>query len=123
MAILIVDDAVTSRMLTRRFLTELGFENLHEARNGLEALNLLETLAPPDLLLLDWNMPEMDGLELLRALRANPHMPNIKVLMMTTETETAKILEALQAGADEYIMKPFSQDMLADKLNILGLGA
>ncbi|PIQ24477.1 response regulator [bacterium (Candidatus Blackallbacteria) CG17_big_fil_post_rev_8_21_14_2_50_48_46] len=123
MAVMIVDDAVTARMMTKAFLQDLGFGEIHAAEHGVEALELIEELDALELVVVDWNMPYMTGVEFIRELRARPEFGETKVLMMTTETGMEKIIEALTAGADEYMMKPFTKDMLADKLQIMGVEA
>lgn len=118
---LIVDDSKTIRMIIRRVLTELGFE-VCEAGNGVEALKVLETeKTKVSLVLADWNMPEMNGLELVKSLRKNPDFAAVKILMVTTETEIGQMTSALEAGANEYVMKPFTKDVLVEKLEIVGI--
>ena len=117
---IIVDDSRAMRMMLRRTLTELGYQ-VSEAATGTEALTLLASRPePPALLLVDWNMPEMNGLDLVKRVRGNPVYAPTRVMMVTTETEMEQIADALGAGADEYVMKPFTKDILADKLQILG---
>jgi two-component system chemotaxis response regulator CheY len=104
-----------------RTLKHLGFE-VSEAANGEIALASLQQLAsPPELALVDWNMPVMDGLALVQQIRANADWASMRVMMVTTETEVSRMADALAAGADEYMMKPFSEDALRDKLLMLGL--
>jgi two-component system chemotaxis response regulator CheY len=105
-----------------RFLKELRFETL-EAGNGREALERLQQTGAADLALVDWNMPEMNGLEFVRAVRAEASYNGMLLLMITTETEIQNVSAALEAGANEYIMKPFSKDMIAEKISILGIPA
>jgi two-component system chemotaxis response regulator CheY len=120
---LVVDDSRTIRTIIRRILVELGYE-VCEAANGIEALNVLETeKTAVSLVLADWNMPEMNGLELVKRLRQNPEFDSMKVLMVTTETEIAQMASALQAGANEYVMKPFTKDILVEKLELVGIPA
>lgn len=122
---LIVDDAITARAMVANFLKGFGYGEIHTAANGYEALALAEELGEAlgevDLVVVDRNMPMMNGLELIRALRAGVIPDQTRILMMTTETGMDKILEALSAGANEYVMKPFTKEMLADKLVILGV--
>ena len=118
---LIIDDAITVRMMTKAFLKELGFEEIHIAENGVEALDLLEKLGYVDLVLVDWNMPLMNGLEFIKVVRKTQDYSNLKIMMMTTENGMDKIIEAMDAGVNEYMMKPFSKEVLADKLQILGI--
>jgi two-component system chemotaxis response regulator CheY len=118
---LVVDDSKTIRMIIRRILTELGYE-VCEAVNGIEALKVLETeKATIKFVLADWNMPEMNGLELVRQLRQNPEFASMKVVMVTTETEMGQMVSALEAGANEYVMKPFTKDILTEKLELVGI--
>ncbi len=97
----------------------LGFEVL-QAADGVEAIATLDSALPPvGLVLSDWNMPEMDGLKFVKALRADPKFANVVVLMVTTETHMEQMLTALSAGANEYIMKPFTAEMVEEKLRML----
>jgi two-component system chemotaxis response regulator CheY len=116
---LVVDDSRVIRRVASSILTELGFK-VAEAEHGLEAVHFCERQIP-DFILLDWNMPEMDGLNCLHTLRAMKLAPKPTVIMCTTENSLAKITEALESGADEYIMKPYDRDLLAGKLEQLGL--
>ena len=118
-SLLIVDDSPIVRRKAREFMTSLGF-TCREVENGQQALDAC-AVALPDALLLDWNMPVMDGISCLRALRALEMPKRPVVVMCTTENQIAKIQEALAAGADEYIMKPFDGDVLLDKLSQLEL--
>lgn len=116
---LVVDDSRVIRKVARRILEELGFETA-EAADGLEAMAWCRT-AMPQAILLDWNMPVMDGLEFLRQLRKEPDGDQPVVVFCTVENDLAHITEALEAGADEYIMKPFDGDIIAAKLDLAGL--
>ncbi len=120
MKALVVDDSKAMRMIIGRTLQELQFEVV-EAVDGVKALELLEKEGGPDLILVDWNMPEMDGLEFVRALRGNPKWSSVPVVMVTSETELERVSKALEAGADEYVMKPFTREVLQEKLQLLGL--
>ena len=117
--ILIVDDSKVIRKVAQRILQALGFVT-REAENGLEALNACRAMMP-DAILLDWNMPVMDGITFLEALRQLDGGVKPKVVFCTTENEVAQIARALQSGADEYIMKPFDKQILASKLEEVGL--
>jgi two-component system chemotaxis response regulator CheY len=118
---LVVDDSRTIRTIIRRILIGLGYEVL-EAGDGVQALEVLEPEKDSvKLVLADWNMPEMNGLELLKRLRQDPELASLKVMMVTTETEMSQMASALAAGANEYIMKPFTKDILLEKLELMGL--
>ncbi len=119
---LVVDDSRAIRMIVCRTLRELGYET-GEAGDGREALNVLERSGPVDLVLADWNMPEMDGLQLLQAIRRHPAYKEIPVIMVTTEAELEQMAAALESGASEYIMKPFTKEILLDKLRMAGATA
>lgn len=120
MRALIVDDSRPIRRIEAEILQELGFETA-DACNGKEALERLQAGPLPDVVLVDWNMPEMDGLEFIHAVRRDARYAGLVVLMVTTETETDQMLRALSAGADEYLMKPFQKDSLIDKLRLVGV--
>ncbi len=118
---LVVDDSRAIRMLLNRTLRQLGYE-VQEAANGREALEIMEAGdSGVKLVLADWNMPEVNGLELLKRLRQNPALSSLAVVMVTTETEIEQIAEAMEAGANEYVMKPFTQDILTEKLQLAGI--
>jgi two-component system, chemotaxis family, chemotaxis protein CheY len=118
---LVVDDSKTIRIILGRILKELGYE-VCEAGNGIEALKVMESeKAAVSLVLADWNMPEMNGLELLKQLRQDPALASLKVIMVTTETELDHMVSALEAGANEYVMKPFTKDILKEKLELVGI--
>ena len=116
---LVVDDSRVIRRIAVEMLRGLGFA-VGEAEDGLMAVQHCSKQVP-DFILLDWNMPEMDGITCLRAIRAMNLEPRPLVVMCTTENGMTKIREALEAGADEYIMKPYDRDVLLDKLEQLGL--
>ncbi len=118
---LVVDDSRAVRMILTRTLRGLGFE-VCEAGNGREALEVIEAeKSAVTLVLADWNMPEMNGLELLKRLRQKPELSSLVVVMVTTETELDQMVAALGAGANEYVMKPFTKDILAEKLQLAGV--
>ncbi len=118
---LVVDDSRTIRMILGRTLTEMGYE-VCEASNGREALQVMEAkMNAVKLALVDWNMPEMNGLDLLKHLRLNPALTSLKVVMVTTEAELNHMTTAIAAGADEYVMKPFTKDILKEKLELIGI--
>ena len=116
---LVVDDSRVVRKIARRILEGLGFE-VAEAADGVEALAFCAA-AMPDAVLLDWIMPAMDGLEFVKRLRAEPGGDTPLVLFCSSETSAAQIGQALDAGADEYIMKPFDGDIIEAKLTEVGL--
>lgn len=115
---LVIDDSRAMRMILGRMLRDVG-STVTDAANGLEGLQQL-TATSPDLVLVDWNMPEMSGIEFLVAMRRPPYASTAKVLMVTTESEVAQVVRAIGAGADEYLMKPFSKPAVLDKLHLLG---
>jgi two-component system chemotaxis response regulator CheY len=115
---LVVDDSKAIRQIERKYLEELGFEVL-EAENGKEALEVLKEHPDISLILLDWHMPVMNGYEFLKILRANPQYQEIKVMMVTTENQQKSVIDAIMAGANEYLMKPFDKEMLETKLRYL----
>ena len=118
---MVVDDSRAIRMILSRTLGELGYE-VCQAPNGKEALELADREnGHISLVLVDWNMPEMSGLELVKRLRADARYSSVPLMMVTTETEMPQVVAALEAGADEYVMKPFTRDTIADKLRIMGV--
>lgn len=119
MQALIVDDSRALRRILGSMLRQLGFDVV-EARNGLEGLERLQAQRP-DIVLVDWNMPEMNGLQFVQAVRAEDRLRDLPLMMVTTETEMDKMAAVLAAGANEYLMKPFGKEAVADKLQILGL--
>ncbi|MEO6709211.1 MAG: response regulator [Planctomycetota bacterium] len=120
MRALVIDDSAAVRKILSRMLTELGWD-VREASDGSAALAQLESEGPVDLALVDWHMAPMNGYDFVRAVREQSLFATTRLVMVTTETDVACILAALTAGADEYVMKPFTRDMLTDKLALLGL--
>jgi two-component system, chemotaxis family, chemotaxis protein CheY len=120
MKALVVDDSRSMRAILSKQLRELGFQAV-EAGGGAEALRALNEQGPFELVLLDWNMPEMDGREVLTLIRSEPGYQDVRVMMVTTESEMSQVSVALEAGANEYLMKPFDRDSLLEKLILLGL--
>jgi two-component system chemotaxis response regulator CheY len=120
MRALIVDDSRAMRAIIAKILRELGAEVV-EAANGREGLERLATLAPVDVVLVDWNMPVMDGLTFVRELRGRRDYDRVQVLMVTTESDAHHVASALEAGANEYVMKPFDRSALVSKLEAIGL--
>ena len=116
---LVVDDSKVVRMVARRILEGLGF-HIEEAENGEDALTTCRE-SMPDAVLVDWNMPVKNGLEFLQELRALPHADQPIVLFCTIENDVERIRQALSAGANEYIMKPFDNEIIADKFAQVGL--
>lgn len=112
---LVVDDFSTMRRIVRNLLKELGFTNVQEAEDGVEALNKLRS-AEFDFVVSDWNMPNMTGIELLRNIRADAKLKHLPVLMVTAEAKKENIIEAAQAGASGYVVKPFTAATLDEKL-------
>ena len=116
MKFLVVDDFSTMRRIVRNLLKELGFTNVDEAEDGVIALQKLKA-GEFDFVVTDWNMPNMTGIELLRAIRADAALKALPVLMITAEAKKENIIEAAQAGASGYIVKPFTAGTLSEKLN------
>ena len=116
---LVVDDSKVIRKVARHILETLGFQ-VGEAGDGREALAACQE-SPPDVILLDWNMPVMSGMDFLRALRETPGGDRPKVVFCTTENGMAYIRAAIEAGADEYVMKPFDRETLEGKLQLVGV--
>ena len=115
MKILVVDDMATMRRIVKNILKQLGFSNTDEAENGQEALQKLRA-ATFDFVVSDWNMPVMTGIDMLRAIRADEKLKAIPVLMVTAEAQQANLVEAIQAGASNYIVKPFTAEVMQQKL-------
>jgi len=120
MKALVVDDSKAIRSIISKHLKALSFE-VTEAVSGVEALVQLKKMGGADIALLDWNMPEMDGFEFLRRVRADAEFSDMLVMMVTTESEMSQVTKALEAGASEYLMKPFTKEALLEKLVLLGL--
>lgn len=115
MKFLVVDDFSTMRRIVRNLLKELGFTNIVEAEDGLDALSKLKA-GDIQFVVSDWNMPNMTGIELLRAIRRDPALKHLPVLMVTAEAKKENIIEAAQAGASGYIVKPFTAATMDEKL-------
>ena len=120
MRALVIDDSRAIRVILGQILKALKFE-VHNAEHGLEALEKLKETGPVNLALVDWNMPEMNGYEFVCAVRKDDQYNGMRLMMVTTETEMAQVVKALEAGADEYVMKPFTKEMIVEKLTIMGL--
>ncbi len=121
MKALVIDDSRAIRRIIGEMLRDIGFEVI-EAGNGLEALSQLEKHGKPDIALVDWNMPEMNGLEFIKAVRAKSEYGDLPLMMVTTETEMERMAAAFVAGVNEYVMKPFDRETIMEKLQILGVG-
>jgi len=115
---LVVDDSGAIRKVERKYLDVMVFDVL-EAENGEEALKVVEENPDIDIILLDWHMPVMNGYEFLVKLRSNPQWSHIKVMMVTTENQQKSVIDAIMAGANEYLMKPFDKEMLETKIRYL----
>lgn len=121
MRALVVDDSRATRCVIGDILKTLGYEVV-EAGNGREGLDRLESHGIPDVVLVDWNMPEMNGLEFIKAVRSDDKYQDLALMMVTTETEMQRMALAFMAGANEYVMKPFDAAMIKEKLELLGVG-
>ncbi len=113
--VLVVDDMSTMRRIVKNVLKQIGYTDLHEAEDGAVALKKLRE-GGFGLVVSDWNMPVMTGIELLRAIRADSDIKNLPVLMVTAEAQKDNIIEAVQAGVNNYVVKPFTADVLLEKL-------
>ena len=119
---LVVEDSGTIRLILTAYLKKLGFD-VTVAVNGRDGLDQLHNMAKADVVLVDWNMPEMDGIAFVRAVRAEGNYAELPLMMVTTNSERGNVSEALEAGANEYLMKPFTGDMIREKLELLGFKA
>ncbi len=120
MRLLIVDDSKTIRLILANYTRTLGYES-QEASDGLEALEILEKDQDFEAVLLDWDMPRMDGLSLLKILREDRRFDNLKIMMVTAQGSYENVTQALACGANDYLMKPFDESMFDQKMRILGL--
>jgi len=118
MKVLLVDDSVTMRRIQKTQIGSLGITDVIEAGDGQEALGKLKGNMPIDLVLLDWNMPVMDGITFLKTVRADDTFKDVKIIMCTSESEKTRVVEALKSGANNYIIKPFTPEALKEKLGI-----
>lgn len=118
--ILLVDDMVMIRSLVRKSLADLGYKNIFEAADGKQALDLInrehENKDPFDLVFMDWNMPNMSGIEVVQICKKNPELANIPFIMISAERDHKNIVQALNSGVVDYIMKPFSPVVLSNKI-------
>jgi two-component system chemotaxis response regulator CheY len=120
MKALVIDDSKAIRSIVSRILKELHFEVV-DAADGREGLSKLVETPGIELVLVDWNMPNMNGLEFVQAVRGDQRWKDLRLMMVTTETEVEQMTRALEAGANEYVMKPFTKDVILGKLQLLGL--
>ena len=120
MRALVIDDSRAMRRIVGSILEGLGYE-VRAAGHGREGLDVLNEGWVPDLATVDWNMPVMDGLQFVAAVRSNPAWRSLTLMMVTSESEHSQIVRALAAGAHEYVIKPFTADAIRDKLALLGL--
>ena len=120
MQALVIDDSRAVRLLVGKILREQGFE-VHEAGNGQLGLEQLQENPEISLILVDWNMPVMDGLEFIKTVRQSRLWDSLRIVMVTTETESEQVQRAMTAGANEYVMKPFTSEVLVAKLSLLGV--
>ncbi len=114
--VLVVDDFSTMRRIVKNLLKQLGYINIDEAEDGAQAYEKLKG-GNFGFVVSDWNMPNMDGLELVKAVRSNPDLKNLPILMVTAEAEKEKVITAIQAGVNNYIVKPFTGETLKEKMD------
>jgi len=117
---MVIDDSRAIRLILGKMLKELGFEVV-DAENGAVAIERLKTSEKMDIALVDWNMPEMNGYEFVCAVRKEDAYKDLPLMMVTTETEMSQVIKALEAGANEYVMKPFTKEMITEKLTLMGI--
>ena len=120
MKALVVDDSRAMRVILSKTLQEAGFTEVAQAQHGKEGLDYLVGHPDTNLALVDWNMPEMTGIQMVEEVRKHANLAQVRLMMVTTETEMAHMQRALDAGANEYVMKPFTKDVITDKLRLLG---
>lgn len=121
MRALVIDDSRATRRVVGQYLRELGYEVI-EAGDGLQGLESLAAQVQVDVIMVDWNMPVMNGLDFVKTVRSNKSNRDLPIIMVTTETEMERMAMAFLAGVNEYIMKPFTRAMIEEKLAILGVG-
>jgi two-component system chemotaxis response regulator CheY len=117
---LVIDDSRAMRTIIGQILKSIGYE-VADAGNGREGLQRVSEVGPLNLILVDWNMPEMNGLDFVKSVRLDASFADLPLMMVTTENEMSQVVIALSAGANEYLMKPFTKEMLIEKLDILGI--
>jgi two-component system, chemotaxis family, chemotaxis protein CheY len=118
MKVLVVDDFATMRKIVRNILKQIGFEDITEAEDGSVALRLIKS-EPVGLVVSDWNMPNMSGLDLLKEIRKNPQTASLPVLMVTAEGLKENVMEAVMAGVNNYVVKPFTAEVLQEKIETI----
>ena len=122
MKLLVVDDSSTMRRIIKNTLQRLGYDDILEAEHGLQAWELLDTIDGINILITDWNMPEMNGLDLVKKVKGDQRFADIPIIMVTTEGGKAEVITALKAGVNNYIVKPFTPQVLKEKLEaVLGV--
>ena len=119
MKLLVVDDSSTMRRIIKNTLQRLGYEDILEAEHGVEAWGLLDSVEGINVLITDWNMPEMNGLDLVKKVRSDERYKDIPIIMVTTEGGKAEVITALKAGVNNYIVKPFTPQVLKEKLEVV----
>jgi two-component system chemotaxis response regulator CheY len=117
---LVIDDSKATRVILKGILESLGFDVL-QAGDGREAIERMEQAADIVIALVDWNMPVMNGYEFIQHIRSYSRYDETKLMMVTTEAGMEQVIDALEAGADEYLMKPFTSDAIIEKLGLLGI--
>lgn len=117
MKLLVVDDSSTMRRIIKNTLNRLGYKDILEGADGVEGWNALDTNPDIEMLITDWNMPEMNGLELVKKVRADARFSDMPIIMVTTEGGKAEVITALKAGVNNYIVKPFTPQVLKEKLS------
>ena len=122
MKLLVVDDSSTMRRIIKNTLQRLGHKDILEGGDGVEGWNALNSNPDVDMLITDWNMPEMNGLELVKKVRADARFSDLPIIMVTTEGGKAEVITALKAGVNNYIVKPFTPQVLKEKLGaVMGI--
>lgn len=119
MKMLIVDDSSTMRRIIKNTLQRLGYEDILEAEHGLQAWEIMDSIGGIGVLITDWNMPEMNGLDLVKKVRADGRFADMPIIMVTTEGGKAEVITALKAGVNNYIVKPFTPQVLKEKLEVV----
>jgi two-component system chemotaxis response regulator CheY len=115
---MVVDDSKAMRTVLARMLRDCGYDDVFEASNGIDAFRAIRDHGSPEVVLVDWNMPQMSGIEFVRRVRHSGLLDEASLVMVTSETAIEKVTEALESGADEYLMKPFTKDALLEKIEL-----